>query len=539
MKTYTLILIFLAGFLNSNARPTDNPRSPHFATDEIVQNKPGDNQRHPRIAAAFNGWLYAAYTINDTTTKRGGIYVSFSKDNGQTWKKFVTYEFNNSFYRYTDVAVGGSDTSNISVFVAGTLLNLSNGSSTIYIDKFDGSSGDLITGQVYERSLGALSITSMAVFCDNSFPSSLSAPFSVSILYAVHGGVQDSLFFAASVNGGQTFTIRNTIAHTTGAFRKVALGYGRSPSVIAGAYYAAWEMLNTPASTLGHIYVSHTKLTIGNGWNTPFCLDSLSPATLGLCRNPAVSCQQSALNNDVGDLSVVVGFERASAGNMTNMDIVGCGNKKAFSSSTWNPFTVATTAENDLQPALAFNPASNRFLITYYDSTNGQLPYAVQDVNLNTPNAWLYLTSQYNDQRTNLTAPHPVIAINPSVQEACFLWTGENAGNGNGVALFDAEYAGLATGIITPALTENWTGNPYPNPAKGNINIPLGFAAPVKMNSVIYDLLGNQVGGQEEISFSSGTQLLTFDISTLENGVYFCRMETGGVAHTIRFIVQH
>ncbi|HXC06550.1 MAG TPA: T9SS type A sorting domain-containing protein [Bacteroidia bacterium] len=540
MKTYTLFLTCLFASLLTQAQEVmPGNKSMLFATDVVVHNKPSENQRHARTASAFNGWLYLANTINDTVSKRGGIYVSISKDNGETWTKLLTYQFNNSFYPFTDIAVAGTDSAHLYVFLAGTLHNTSTGANTVYIDKFDGRNGTLLSGQVFYRSLGSLSVTDMALNTDALYPSSTSSPFSIGLLYALHGGTEDSLLFATATDGGLTYEVQNVIAHTSGSFRHVALGYGRSPAAGAGSYYATWESLTGAGNTLGHIYMSHTRNSVVAGWNNPFCLDSLSPTTIGLCRNPAISCQQSNANNDAADLSVVVCFERASGGNMNDIDIVGAASKKAFLGNIWQPFTVIGSPENDLQPALAFNPGTKSFGLTYFDSTNGRLPYAIQDLNLGSLQTWNYLSTQYNDQHTNLKAPYPVMVVNPALQQACFFWIQENPGNQNGIILFDAEYAGLATAVVAPPVTENKIGNLYPNPATERINIPFSLQSSQKMNLIIYDMLGNVASTQEITSLPAGMQTATVDISALESGIYFCHISTGGMQRIIRFAIQH
>ncbi|MFI5149684.1 MAG: T9SS type A sorting domain-containing protein [Bacteroidia bacterium] len=539
MKIFTLLIVFFLSSVFCEAQDPVSGRSMLFSTDVIVHTKASENQRHPKIASAFNGWLYAANTINDTSSKKGGIYLSISKDNGATWNKLATYQFSNSFYQFTDVAVAGPDTAHLGVFLAGTLHNTLNGTNSLYIDKFDGRNGNLLNGQVFARNLGTLSVTDMAVSTDNQFPSSYSAPYGISIVYGLHGGTEDSLLYASSTDGGLTFEVQNTIAHSTHAFRKVALAYGKSPAIPGGAYFVSWEVLQNTASTLGHIYLAHTHTDITAGWGNPVCLDSLSSALNNLCRYPSLSCQQSTTNNDAGDISVIVSFEKASGGNMNNMDIAGCATKRGVSANLWVPFIEAGSPENDLEPSLAYNTGTNHFLITYFDSTNGRIGMAAQDMNLSSLSSWNYLTTQLNDQRSNLKAPWPVVGINLQLQQPCCLWVSENPGNQNGIVLFDAEYAGVATAVVNVAPSENRIGNLYPNPASGRITLPLTLQESQKLYMVIYDMLGNIVREQEIPMMAAGNQTATMDISELENGIYFCHAETEGMKRIIRFAVQH
>jgi hypothetical protein len=89
MKTLTLLIIFFTAGVSGSPQVLisgSNERSTAFSTDEVIHVKSSENQRNIRSTSAFNGWMYVAYTINDTSNSKGGIYVSFSKDNGLTWK---------------------------------------------------------------------------------------------------------------------------------------------------------------------------------------------------------------------------------------------------------------------------------------------------------------------------------------------------------------------------------------------------------------------------------------------------------------------
>jgi hypothetical protein len=450
MKTvavlYTFLTLLFADTVQAQYHSKPDDRGMAFSADVLIHNKPSENQRNLRSASAFNGWLYVAYTINDTTSRRGGIYVGFSKDNGATWETFVTYVFNNSFYSMTDIAVAGTDTSHLDVYLAGVFQSLPGTSSTLYIDKFDGRNGTLTAGQVFVRQLGTRSVTDISLASDYLFPMTGSAPYSLALLYTTHGAPKDSLFFALSGNGGSTFATQQTLATTSSVFRKVSLAYGKSQSV-SGAYYAAWEMFGTSNAKLGHIFTAHSHSNTGSAWSTAICLDSLSQKTLNLVRNPSIACQYSNANNDSASLTCLVTFESAAGGNVKDMNVIGCYNQRAASGSWWSPCNIAATTENDLQPNIVFDPGENNFLITYYDSTNGRLPFAMQNMNMGSPNAWNFVTQQYNDQTSNLKSAIPQVILNPVVHMPGFVWVSENAANQNGAILFDSQYAGIATNV--------------------------------------------------------------------------------------------
>jgi len=542
MKTVTFLIPFLFGISSVKAQEGHQPgNTPNiqFSTDQVIQNKASEDQRNLRMASAYNGWLYAAYTINNTTTGVGGIYVSVSKDNGESWKKFVTYQFGSSFYSLTDVVIGGRDSTHLNVFIAGVLQNTANNTSTLYIDDFDGRTGSLLAGQVYHRSLGSLTVTDLSMACDYLFPAHGSAPFGVGLLYTLHGGASDSLLFTSSQNGGQTFAAVKPISTTQSFYRKISLAYGRSPSVIGGAYFAAWELLGSSVANAGHIYTAHCSSLNQTSWINPVCIDSLDANAVNQSCHPSISVQQSNSDNDQLDLSAMIVFESMPGGNQQNKNISCVFNKGAYSNGGWISFPVISTAENDMQPFTAFNPFTNLFMLTYLDSTDGKLPLLTQDMNLGKPGSWSTVTTQYNDQTSQLGAANPRIAVNIWLQQPTFIWITELPGTSHGVAMFDAAYSGLATGIVSGATNTFMLGTPFPNPSSGSIQIPItnDHSQPVWME--VYDMLGNTVREKQETELTPGNQLLTVDASKWNTGVYFCRLTTNEHSQTYRLVVQH
>jgi len=541
MKTVKVLTCFLALLFTdwgmAQSKENTEGRGVLFSTDVIIHNKPSENQRSLRMASAFNGWLYVANTINDTSNQRGGIYVSFSKDNGATWTKFVTYVFNNSFYALTDIVVTGTDTSHLDVFLAGVYKSFPSLNNTLYMDKFDGRNGTLTTGQVFVRAVGLERVTDISLASDYLYPMSGMAPYSVGLLYTVSGGLKDSLLFSESTDGGNTFSVNQLISTTNGAYRKVSLAYGRSIG-ISGSYYAAWELMSSALSKLGHIYTSHTANKSSNNWFNPICLDSLSNSTLNLVCNPSIACQINNGLNDSANLTSLITFERAAGGNIHNMNVVGFYNKRASVGNIWNAFNVAATAENDKEPSSTFDPAENSFLLTYYDSTNGRLPYCVKALNMDSPSSWTMITPQYNDQTGNLKDASPHILMNPVLHTPGFAWIAENQGTKNGVILFDAFSAGLATGIQMHASAENKIALPYPNPASEFLLVPVSLELPDDVLVSVFDILGNEVGSEQVWHLAAGTENVSVALNHYPGGVYFCHIQAGSMSRTMRFVVS-
>jgi hypothetical protein len=224
---------------------------------------------------------------------------------------------------------------------------------------------------------------------------------------------------------------------------------------------------------------------------------------------------------------------------MQNSNIIGYYNLKALSSSHWTLFSVSNTPEKDLAPNTVFDPSTSNFLLTYYDSTDGRLPYAKEGFNMSTPSGWTYLSNAYNDQTGNLKNASPHVMLNLPLAQAGFVWIAENPNNHNGIAMFDAEYAGLATGITPGPVSENLIRTPYPNPASDYVEIPLTLDKQQDVHIRMYDMLGKEVMPAEKIAFASGNQSLKEDLSSLPGGIYFLSVAAGVQSKTFRIVVNH
>lgn len=80
---------------------------------------------------------------------------------------------------------------------------------------------------------------------------------------------------------------------------------------------------------------------------------------------------------------------------------------------------------------------------------------------------------------------------------------------------------------------------PYPNPTYGHINIKLPLSADKTQSVVIMDSTGRQVTPMPPIHNGSyGSDLLTFDITHLENGVYTVRLKQANTIWEGSFVKQ-
>jgi len=64
----------------------------------------------------------------------------------------------------------------------------------------------------------------------------------------------------------------------------------------------------------------------------------------------------------------------------------------------------------------------------------------------------------------------------------------------------------------------------YPNPFNSTTRLSYSVAAGGRVQLVVYDLLGRQVGTLVDRTLSQGTYSTTWDACNLASGIYFCRM---------------
>jgi hypothetical protein len=511
--------------------------SPLFANDITVEANNMANQRHVKIAAAFNGWIFAAYIVNDSISQKGGVVVRYSKNGGINWMPFNGYAYKqHSIYAACDITVAGLDSNHLNVFLGDVRINTITKKYEVGVSRYNAVRNITSSTSVFFQQLDTNKVYDIALATDYKFAASKDSIYSVGVLYNHKGLVKDTLVFADTRKYGRGFGKKHIIA--TGPFyRNVSLGYAHSLTASRGAYVAAWEQLPAANATLGHIYEARTATLIDSVWTAPVCLDSLSARTNGMVRNPSLACQYSGSDNDSSNVTLAVAFDCARNGRMDSLDVLGYYNKAGDSTNFWNLFTLAATTNNELQASLSFDPGTGNFVATYYDSTAGSLPYLMQALTLPTPNAWMLMKGAYNDNHTVLKAPYPRVVVNPLSGKGFFAWVIDPAGNKNGVVLVDGENIFTAVSELDESGLKVY--NMYPNPASSSIVLPVLTDKQMNVKMTVYTILGSLAMPAETLHLGGGLQNLNVDVEGLSSGIYFCRIESGAVSHTFRFVVQH
>jgi hypothetical protein len=502
-----------------------------YANDQTVYNSPNVNQRRARLSVAFNGWLYSACLIDSANSN--GIVIRRSKDNGYTWITIDQYLLpkTSSIYPTFDLIVTGTDTNNLKLFLLG--VNRSSGVETIYLDRYDARTGAFL-GNTYLQNIAPAQVMDLAIASDYILPALGASPYSVAFVYSVRGSATDSLVGIVSVDGGQTFTGKNKIISTLNYLRNVSLAYGRSQSGSNGRYFTAFESLSSSSIDVGNIYTAHNQSTVSGGWTTPKNIDSVSSSTIGKCKNPSISCSIGTIDNDSNGVSTLVLVDRLYAPG--DWDVLGFYNKRAHSTNFWKRLDVNNSNNNNKNNHISYDPALNNFLVTYFDSTNGKIPYVVKNFNLATPNIWSLINSQYNDVTTNLVSPFPRVHINPVYTQTAHVWTAEGAGN-NGITMFDAEYNALSLSQLTNL---NFKHSVSPNPASTFFNIKFDLQkASQNMSLKIYNILGQVILNKNMTKLGLGLHTKTIDATEWEKGTYIYELSEGNISVKGKISIFH
>ncbi|MCB2203189.1 family 16 glycosylhydrolase [bacterium] len=90
----------------------------------------------------------------------------------------------------------------------------------------------------------------------------------------------------------------------------------------------------------------------------------------------------------------------------------------------------------------------------------------------------------------------------------------------------------ITSDIITPVPQRSMLQSLYPNPAAGKTNVSFQVAKRGNVRFTIYDMLGRAVQQVRERTYEPGHHVQDFDVSTLQNGTYICRMDIGEVTQS-------
>ncbi len=487
-----------------NIQPLVEGDNLKYGTDIIVHDDATQDQRNAQIGVAPNGWLFACYSLGT-----GGFQIAKSIDHGLTWSvSSVTQP--GTICESLGLSVCGNDESDIRLFIAtSSVIIPGRASVSIMVYTFDASMIQLGESQLH--SMNDAAYHDVAIASDFPFPSSGASPYSIGVVFTTDSSPADTAIFMVSGDGGTTFSTRKVLGISWGKYGQVALAPGRSLDYPNGIYFAAIEEPTT--GLLGKIWETHNQASFNSDFTFMVSMDDAAGLS-NLCKNPSIACQHNNISNGIKGLSVAILFERFV--NAGNYNIAGTSNKSPLGGGFWTRLDVTGNTKYNLQPDISFDPQSNKFLATYFDSTSQQLNYVNKSQELTDPSSWEIIKTGYNDQ-SNLTAPCPRVLINPVKQKAFHIWNGVRPG-GNGMAVFEPEYS--PTGIPgNPDNSSEFVRRVFPDPARDIIYFELADAGDAGIRISILDAVGKQV--YDRVSgHEKGTRIISVLLTSLPGGIY-------------------
>jgi hypothetical protein len=515
---------------HSGSIPLKSIGNPIYGLDVNLYDDPNQDQRQAGLSVAFNGWLYACYTLSD-----GGFVVVKSTDNGVTWDGWESVIWSGYFFPKLDIVVTGTTVSDLKVWVAYTCYDLSN--TTNWFAGLEDLDGDLnyLGYTDLDNISSSYGIYDIAIASDYRNPGQNCNPFSLGILYSKYGSPSDSVIFYCSTDGGASFGYRNTVSTTSSFFNKVALSYGKGLTQSTGRYFAAWEVKQNNSDWDGNIYTSYTNPFTYSDFTPQENLDSLE-GDGGMARNPSISTQFSDVNNSSAGMTEIVLFDVDYFGNGTDFDLVGMYNVNAASSSSnWVSFHIDNTSDNTIQSDINFSPTNNNFLVTYFDSTTQKLPTLWENFNMSNPSSWNVSTNGYNDN-PGLTVPYPKIEINPALSKTANVWIQDRT-NGNGEALFDAQYSNFDGVKENPKDNAVTLVGVRPNPCNESTSIGFELKQPENVTITLYDIYGKPKQVITDKPYNAGKFDVKVDLSELAAGSYYFTFKAGDFVSSGKIIV--
>jgi len=523
MAITSLYLVLIAGLvagqdirLNPTISHMKEGVSDRFGSDIFINNLPTEDQRNLHLAAAAEGVFYAIYTTEHA------YHVMFSDDHGATWTETCSISYPALIMDAADIVSCGSDWFTRNVFIALVSHDPSSGSYYLRIDLFNagGNFSETVHGESSDWP-----IYDVALASDWLYPALGASPYSLGVLLAKNQTSHDSLVFFSSGDGGETFGNRQEVTTTIRYLNHISLDYVRSNTYVNGRYYAAWDEFDHSYDKLGHILISHSQPYFDSPWTSAYLVDTIPPNSLNRCRRPTIACQGNDADNSLGNASAIVLFERDLTETTTLCDIVGVYNREAANTDGWHGLSLAVTVSTNNMPDATFDPYGNRFLVTYFDSTQQTLLYCRQSQDLLQPSTgWFYASYQYNDAG-NLTEPWPRVEVDPSRDEGIFGWIHDRT-DGRGAALFDSESNGV--GDEQPATKEDHL-LVYPVPASVTLWVS-EYNPPADIEMI-------SVTGKTVFRVNSSVFTTRIDLSDTPSGIYVLRVISCNKTQAIRFSV--
>lgn len=524
-KLYHIIgvfLLFTLTLLNPNLTAGQN-----FGTDVPVLPDSLCREYFPQIAVAENGWVYVAFSSSRPALYSSyGVYIS--KDGGASWQTLFQIDLTSgaAYYPFIrDLVVVGSDTNNLQLFVAFTASGNGSPMSIGFVNEYNGKTGAFVNRTLSIGDGVSCGINDIAIATDATFPSVLSSPFSLGVIYAQKGsGISDSVITLVSADGGQTFAPAQVIDTSIGEFNYVDIDYGYASSQSGGSYVAGFTKDY-------HLGICQSTGNILGSFSAPMYLDTLSASFTNNIYNFSISAERGNYNNTNNSWTIVVMSS-------INWDPVGFYNLSAGDPSAWQ-FSVL---ENDTllfssNPSIDYDPTTRQFVtswLTYDGFNNNTLKCARTDYA--SVSTWDLFQPNYCDTPSYLDkfTSDPEIKIDPNSGIIYTTWSqyGPFWDPYQGGGWVYADHASIP--ILVPELAGAERFSVYPNPVLSQLQFQNKNFDTGEFNYSIFAADGQLMdSGKIKID---GHRTIDLPATMLSPGIYQLYLFSEKLRYTSRFI---
>ncbi len=520
--TYSIVffLIVSLNILSLNALA----QSPQWGNDVNVFPVDNEYYKDVRVAIAYDG---TAYLGRLTRTGSSDAYRSWqvykSTNNGATWTLFCSGFINDpEEYSAFDIIAAGENESLFRLYVARATINGSTHEAKLYGTSYT-SSGTGTNLSMYNEGYTNYSAAaptngyiSLRWATDSRMPSSYSSPYTINLVAAKRLASTDSIIAWSCTNGGSSF-LRQSILGSSLYIERLDASIG---------------VCNDVTPKLGIIYETHSEAqdTTGKLWVTYRNAGNLAPfigstsfevgASTQLYSHPTIALSQ-VNNGSYDDIRTIIVYE--SVYSVNDKDIYFKCNDYLFEYTPDFSNTTPTTVVNwelgmQARPHLIYDSKFKNFLLTYYDKSNGNLPYLIKGLTTPDDDSFFSITNNYRDANTtNGHLLEPRVDMNIVANQAAFGW----ANNDRESSLFDAEYA-IPNRVIEQSnrVTDLLI---FPNPAKDLAYMKITTTTSDRASLQIMDINGRLIH-EEKITLVNGTQQIPINTSTLSPGNYMLRI---------------
>lgn len=525
MKGISTMLVAIALLACTLSVAQEN--KPTWGSDINIAPVAGKYYKNVRTAVAYNGDVYVGRLVADAPDgpyKRWEVYKSL--DGGITWSLY----YNNfaSVYIYTsfDIIAAGENASDFRLYVARGTVDTATNKARITCS-FVNTSG--FTSFSYEEytSIGTSQKTqgfvSLAWATDSKAPAKGSKPYTISLAATKWDSPRDSVVVWSTSNPDSAFRRKAWAGDASNYLRKIDAAMGSNNNTTRPYLGVAYESQNLSGT---ESVIKTRFLYADNLTSTPSGIMELSDTTTRYV-NPSIAMSQTNGNPATGygfdSVKVIVAYEAQSksiAYKTVNYRVIQ--NNPFGSYASYGSSRRMSQAGESSAPHIIYDPAHNNFLATYYNATNGSLPYLWKPLTAADSIPFNIATSNYRDAATLPTPSiQPRLDINNNT-DAVFAW------DDNYLSMFDAEKS-TYTSVGNIANTSDL--KVYPNPASSFLN----FSTQSEIKNIsIYNLLGAEVLAANSIENKH------INITDLTAGVYLLKVTLKGYStpQTFRFVKE-